>query len=303
MPEPVAKVLQTQPLPFKISGISFAMASPENWTEDGINLLNKEVEALQRISHMAIIPLADSHSKKVVTIRGTIRGISIGAYRPITADATQCTVVFDVVDPETGDVLLSKEYEKRYEPKRMGFNDPRISPDETVKLYDGINEIISNFIDDLYQIKVEEHQPQERLDGYLQYLQVHLSSQPKVTNWYHRAYEAYQNGIFSCFYVGQLESDLQSAVLNGLLEHKLFNGFGEHAYKVTLVVVDIKSTRGGLRKAKNKLGVLAAVHRDGVKVAGKMLTDEYDEHSSLDQIGELYADELAELISSLKMPE
>lgn len=283
-----------QELPFRISGVTTEVEQGSPMDDDDYILSLKGLLAVRKISETSLLSskLVNEDSDRVVNVRIILHELWRGRASIWGQTPSRYAAKYQVVNPESGEVLFEKRYLREHDFVRESDMTCLSMPEATAVLYQAINEVNSEFLTDLYTveprtIKVSGH----RLGGSLGVVRAIIPVTRDNLEWLWENSGTWAIDTNWCR--ARFHNDLSTQVSKAIQAEKVFDHSSENVFDVTIFVPK-------LDKRSNFLAD-AVIYRNGVEVGSVEWgrddwPDDWDRQIAFDQ----YTVKIVEALKKLK---
>lgn len=312
---PPAYVLDTdKQLPFRVDGVNFMFDNGfeiHNF-DNNLRLLSlgnyrftTPLEIAQNITGSTFLdsPAANKSAKGNVTLNFTIHAMGVGESNLIHPSASRYDVRLDMIDTETGALLLSKRHASSFPFGRLGMNTSPPTPESLYSFYKAVNDANNHFIRAMCDTNVPPSAPPTgRINGTLRSVTAEIITTVETIEWHRNRTSGHSLDSKAVFITNRAKSNLPATVYEELRKKQLFDYSPENSFDISIAITGIKATWESLL-SKRSDAISATVH---IKKNGNLVhaftidPGMYPKHSLFEDIGKEIAAKTCAQLETLR---
>ena len=312
---PPAYALETnEQLPFRVDGVNFMFDNEfeiHNF-DNNISLLclgnykfTTPLEVAQNITRTTLheSPIANNTANGNVTLNFTIYTMGVGESNVIHPSASRYDVRMDMIDTETGTLLLSERHASSYPFGRLGMNTSPPTPESLYAFYKSVNDANNHFIRAMYGMNVPLTGPSTgRINGTLRSVTAEIITTDETIEWHRKRTSGHTLDSRAELITSRAESNLPATVYEELRQKQLFDYSSENSFDISITITGLKATWESLL-SKRSDAFSATVH---IKKNGNILhaftidPTMYPKYSLFEDIGKVIATKVSAQFEPLR---
>lgn len=252
---PPGYVLETnEQLPFRVDGVNFMFDNGfeiHNF-DNNISLLclgsykfTTPLEVAQNITSTTFheSPIANNIANGNVTLNFTIYAMGVGESNVIHPSASRYDVRMDMIDTETGALLLSERHASSYPFGRLGMNTSPPTSESLYAFYKAVNDANNHFIRTMRGMNVPLTPPSTgRVNGTLRSVTAEIITTDETIEWHRKRTSGHTLDSQAELITNRANSNLPATVYEELRKKQLFDYSPENLYDISITITDLKAT-------------------------------------------------------------
>ncbi len=301
---PPAYVLETnEQLPFRVDCVNFMFDNSfeiHNF-DNNIRLLSlgnyrftTPLAIAQKITRTTFLesPIADNSANGNVTLNFTIYAMGVGESNLIHPSASRYDVHLDMIDTETGALLLSKRHASSFPFGRLGMNTSPPTAASLYAFYKAVNDANNYFIRAMHGMNVPPTAPStRRINGTLRSVTAEIITTEETVEWHRRRTSGHTLASEAELITNRAKSNLPATVYEELRKKQLFDYSPENSFDISIAITGINATWDSLlSKRSDAISATVRIKKNGNLLhAFAIDPGMYPKYSLFEDIGKVIA--------------
>ncbi|HEU6437722.1 MAG TPA: hypothetical protein VE028_09740 [Nitratidesulfovibrio sp.] len=312
---PPSYVLETnEQLPFRVDGVNFMFDNGfeiHNFDNNlsllalGNYIFTTPLEIAQKITSSTFLesPAANNAANGNVTLNFTIYAMGVGESNVIHPSASRYDVRMDMIDTETGALLLSERHASSYPFGRLGMNTSPPTSESLYAFYKAVNDANNHFIRAMRDTNIQPTTPSAgRINGTLRSVTAEIITTDETIEWHRKRTSGHSLDSEAKLIINRARSNLPAAVYEELRKKQLFDYSPENLYDISITITGLKATwETLLSKRSDAFSATVRIKKNGNLLHTFTIDPTmYPKHSLFEDIGKVIATKASTQLEPLR---